>query len=100
MTETTLTVEQQQRADALRAAREVIVTRTPGFVGSTDVDAVDLIAVAQFILDGRDPWEAVAAVEELDAPEPADEGFGAIDGLTRTRTWTLTLVPDGEDEES
>lgn len=98
MTETTLTVEQQQRADALRAAREVIVTRTP--IGGT-VDAIDLIAVAQFILDGRDPWEVVAAVEELAAPEPADEGFGAIDGLTRTRTWTLTLVPDdGEGEES
>lgn len=94
MNESSLTVEQQQRADALRAAREVIVSRTP--IGSANVDGVDLLAVAQFILDGRDPWEAVASVEELDAPEPAD----TIDGFTRTRTWTLTLVPDGEGEES
>jgi hypothetical protein len=45
--------EQQRRVEALRAARD-IVRQTHGVTSTAEV--VDVLAVAQFILNGEDPW--------------------------------------------
>jgi hypothetical protein len=45
---------QLQRAAALDRARNALAARTP--ITANAVDAGDLLRVAQFILDGRDPW--------------------------------------------
>ncbi|KXT55951.1 hypothetical protein Y710_16560 [Gordonia sp. QH-12] len=52
---TTLTLDQQQRAEALDRARGVLTTRS-GLVGSTGPDAMDLVNVATYIVTGDDPW--------------------------------------------
>jgi hypothetical protein len=53
------TVTQSQRAQALRIAREVCVTRTPAkaafMQGGTEVLVPDLIDVAEFIVNGTHP---------------------------------------------
>lgn len=49
------TDEQRTRARALDAARAVLVQRG-AFNSSAVSSVVDLITVAQWIIDGRDPW--------------------------------------------
>lgn len=53
-TTTTLTVEQQQRAEALSEARDAITSK--GFAGSSAANPADLVSVAEWILTGNDPW--------------------------------------------
>lgn len=58
-----LTKDQRRRVEALQKARSVLSTHGPFSVGS--VRAVDVITVADWILDG--------IVIVHDRPEPADE---------------------------
>lgn len=53
-TTSTLTVEQQQRAEALDRARKALTAK--GFASDGAADAMDLIHVAGWIIDSRDPW--------------------------------------------
>jgi hypothetical protein len=53
-TEPSLGILQRARAEALREARTVLAVRGPLTTGP--VDPVDLVTVAQWILDGQDPW--------------------------------------------
>lgn len=41
----------ERRYEALRVARNVLT-----YASSPPPDIVDLLAVAQWVLDGRDPW--------------------------------------------
>lgn len=89
-----LTGEQEQRAAALAAARNVLRTTTGPF-SSGPVDVYDLVDVARFILTGTAPWE-----ETEQAP---GEGDGpAEQELTVQRPRGLdALIPpaqrDGDD---
>lgn len=49
-----LSEDQRARAAALDAARAVLAARSA--LSSSAPDAMDLVHVARFILDGRDPW--------------------------------------------
>lgn len=53
-----LGLEQRRRAAALRVARE-LVRQSNGI--KVEVDVIDMVHVARFILDGRDPWVEVRA---------------------------------------
>lgn len=47
--------DQQRRAEALKVARETLATRTP--IGATGgVNAADLVAVAEWVMTGENPW--------------------------------------------
>lgn len=52
---TTLNVEQCRRAEALDKARRVLTTK--GFGSEGAADRLDLIEVATWIIDGRDPLD-------------------------------------------
>lgn len=56
---------QRTRVAALRAAREALTARSP-LGGPSAPDALDLVNVAQWIVDGNDPWVGVKAA--LGAP--------------------------------
>lgn len=64
---------QRARADAVVHARYVVGRREDG-----TVDAMDVHALASFILDGGDPWEGIRTVEgHVDQPvcgEPDPDG--------------------------
>lgn len=47
--------EQRARGEALRVARDVLVTKTGPFGGSGAARPADLIRVAEFVLTGTDP---------------------------------------------
>lgn len=87
MTDTTashLTEEQLARAEALEAARRVLVARTP--LASTAVtEPVSLHALAVFILDGGDPWE----LPEAKVAPATDDGPLARRGLAHIITERL-----------
>lgn len=61
MTDTTpepyaaLSEPQRARVDALNAARVALAARS-AFTAAPPPDALDLVQVARWILDGRDPW--------------------------------------------
>ncbi|QRY62729.1 hypothetical protein JVX90_00180 [Gordonia sp. PDNC005] len=116
-TTTTLTVEQQQRAEALDRARESTKQNAP--FGSAAADPVHLIDVANWILNGRDP---LSGYREPDAPLPAatkyaeprepgvgDQVRGMHPAVFRSGEWaTITGVgrgswrvqfPDGRTDE-
>lgn len=67
-----LTPDQQRRVHALRAAREVLQTKTGGPLTNNAYppETYDVLRVAGFILAGRDPWED---------PEPVDHTEGETD---------------------
>lgn len=58
---------QLQRAAALDRARHALAARTP--ITTNTVDAIDLVRVAQFILDGRDPWRLTPGVFVVEKDE-------------------------------
>jgi len=73
---------QRARVAALKAARDVLVSR--GFASSAAADALDLVNVAQWIMDGRDPWDARTVKDaeiQPETPQPPDEitdAWGAV----------------------
>ena len=80
----TLTLEQQQRAEALYSARRVLVNRAGAFGGSGAADPIDLVNLAQYIITGDDPWEASITRAVDSAAETAATALGdAIGGTTR-----------------
>lgn len=82
-----LSTEQKARVDAVRVAHEVSAKRA-SMSASWQVDVVDLIAVAQFILSGRDPFEAMES----------DEVDETVDLTTRlkARASEVTVIRDGD----
>jgi len=58
-----LAIQQKQRIDALRAAKEIL---------GPDADVVDLHTVAEYILKGGDPWSGAKALPKA-LPEPTYE---------------------------
>lgn len=64
--ESSLDQGQSARIAALQAARELFLSITPfGTAISTRIHSVDLVAVAQYIMDGKDPW-AKSTAERVD----------------------------------
>ena len=49
-----LTVEQRQRCEALKVAREVLINRT--ITSAQAPDALDMHSIAVYIVTGEDPW--------------------------------------------
>lgn len=82
-----LSPEQRARCAALHEARAVIVQRA--VLSSGSANTVDLITVAQWILDGKDPWP-IDAESDVDAKSNPDE-----DSLTGK----LTGDSSGEEDE-
>lgn len=81
-----LSAEQKARVDAVRVAREVTAQAGHPMSASWQVDVVDLISVAQFILTGQDPFEATE-------PDEIDE---AVDLVTRLKARDIQGVRDGD----
>lgn len=80
-TTTTLTVEQQQRAEALDRARQALTEK--GFASSGAADPIDLVNLASWIVDGNDPWVDIIADAAEKAAEPVaepEEDAGGTDG--------------------
>ncbi|WP_411815686.1 hypothetical protein [Gordonia sp. SND2] len=93
-TDSTLTVEQQQRAEALDRARGALATRSGGLTpGTTGPDAIDLVNVAQYIVTGDDPWESSITRIATAAADTAATALGDAIGNT-----TTTGGEDGEDQ--
>lgn len=107
-----LTTVQQQRTVALIHARRVLTAK--GFASEGGADAIDLVAVAGWIIDGQDPWpstdervdekaaEAIAAaiklVGEVRPPSFAQSVVGmtafAADQAARRVADAIGLDPD------
>jgi len=65
-----LSSEQNARVAALTAARDVLSEQTKGpFVNKTmTADTFDLVSIASWIIDGKDPWEPkkfIPSIEEI-----------------------------------
>ena len=54
----------EKRAWALRRARQVLVTQS-GFAGQRELSAVDLVALAEYITTGEDPWPSPITRHEV-----------------------------------
>lgn len=107
-----LTTVQQQRVAALTNARRVLTAK--GFASDSGADAIDLVAVAGWIIDGRDPWpstdervdekaaeaiaEAIKLVGEVRPPSFAQRVVGmtavAADQAARDIADAIGLDPD------
>jgi hypothetical protein len=66
-------VKQNARVDALKASREVLAERSSGPMSSNTkaVDTIDLINIASWIMNGKDPWK----------PKKENKGKRVIDDL-------------------
>ena len=60
---------QRARVAALKAARDVLAVMR--IAGSSAAVALDLVNVAQWIMDGRDPWDVRQAKIQAEAPQPS-----------------------------
>lgn len=78
-TTTTLTVEQQQRAEAIRLARSALagMNRAP--------KAEDVLHLASWIVSGNDPWVDIIADAAEKAAEPIAETIKTIIGNERVQ---------------
>jgi len=54
-----LNEKQNSRVAALKVAREVLSEQTANIVGKNikAVDTIDLVSIAGWIIDGKDPWK-------------------------------------------
>lgn len=65
MTVEELTMNQNARVAALKAAREVLSEKSGGpfNVTTKPADTVDLVTIASWIIDGKDPWKSDVIVQ-------------------------------------
>ena len=79
--------KQNKRVVAIKVAREVLSDKSTGMVSSStkSVDTIDLVSIAEWIMDGKDPWKPKKQghLVRADKPNPAypygickDCGFG------------------------
>lgn len=69
---------QERRAEALMAARRALVNTT--FAGTGKADAVDLVALAKWVMTGIDPYEPEVVVPDRLKPKMAwVEGRGIVE---------------------
>jgi hypothetical protein len=54
---------EEQRAWALKQARQVIAVSASPFGGTREISAVDLVSLSDYILTGEDPWTVTATRE-------------------------------------
>ncbi len=73
-----LSPEQRARCVALHEARAVIVERA--MMSSGSANPVDLITVAQWILDGKNPWPNDAESEVDAKSNPDEDSTGKLTG--------------------
>ena len=75
-----LTTVQQQRTVALTHARRVLTAK--GFASDSGADAIDLVAVAGWIIDGRDPWPSTDERVDEKAAEAIAEAIKLVGEVT------------------
>ena len=84
--------QQLARAEALDRAREVLTAK--GFVSSSAADAMDLVHVAGWIIDGRDLWADLVAVGEDSTPTFVGTIRDAAETTARDFADFLGIDPD------
>jgi hypothetical protein len=108
--------QQLARAEAIDRARAALISRSGGFApGTTGPDAIDLVNVAGWIIDGRDPWAEYAdsaatfrhvvraatdeAVDQLADATGVDPDAPLPDNTDCTCMWCTETPADHDDED-